>query len=378
MNSFTRDYRSLLTEEYEPPCVSIYFPTHRSSPEKLQDPIRFRNLIRQAEKDLQEKYPDANANKILAPFRELLEDDGFWNTTLDGVGLLGSAGKVEVYPLKTEVGEEVLVADRFYTRPLMSIFEPAGNYHVLGLELHRIKLFEGDRHTVREIDLGPDAPKTIEAALGDQLTQTYQSISSNARGTASTFHASGARMDEVDIDAIKYFRIVDRWIFENYSRPSGTPLILAALPEHHSDFRDISKNPLLEPEGIMADCSSLSPEEMIAKASEIVNHHRTALEEDAIKQYGFAYGRGNASEDIAEIARAVAEGRVATLLLESGRRVGGTIDEATGAVEYSDEPMAPDVLGQLGELVVRTSGDVLILPADRMPVSTGVAGTFRY
>lgn len=378
MNSFTNDYRSLLTEEYKPPCVSIYLPTHRASPDKLQDPIRFRNLIRQAEKDLRGKYPDADFDAILAPFQEILEDKGFWNNTIDGLALLGAAGKVQVFPLQEEVGEEVLVGDRFYTRPLIGALGPTNKYHVLGLELHRIKLFEGDERSVREIDLGPDAPKTIEAALGEQLTEPYSTISSNARGTASTFHGGGARKDESDIDAIRFFRLIDRWVFENYSRPSGYPLILASHPEHHSDFQSVSKNPLLEPEGIVADPSSLSPEEMVRRACEVINRHRLKMEDEALDKFGIASGRDQASGDITEIARAAIEGRVVMLLLASGGRIGGKIDENTGAVEYSDQSGAPDLLGQLADMVILNGGEILILAKERMPVDSAAAAMFRF
>jgi hypothetical protein len=43
MNSLANDYRAGLFEAQEPPCLSLYQPTHRHHPENRQDPIRFRN-----------------------------------------------------------------------------------------------------------------------------------------------------------------------------------------------------------------------------------------------------------------------------------------------------------------------------------------------
>jgi len=67
--------RSLLTHEsaaelqntQAPPCLSLYQPTHRRHPENQQDPIRFRNLIKQLEGSLGQQYPAAAARELLEP-----------------------------------------------------------------------------------------------------------------------------------------------------------------------------------------------------------------------------------------------------------------------------------------------------------------------
>ena len=63
-------------------------------------------------------------------------------------------------------------------------------------------------------------------------------------------HGHGSKKDEVDVDADRFFRAVDRAVLEHHSRPSGLPLILAALPEHHNLFRQVSQNSFLLVDGI--------------------------------------------------------------------------------------------------------------------------------
>ena len=38
-----------LTAAHQSPCLSLYQPTHRHHPENQQDPIRFRNLLKELE-----------------------------------------------------------------------------------------------------------------------------------------------------------------------------------------------------------------------------------------------------------------------------------------------------------------------------------------
>ena len=45
MDALERDCTSVLLTRHEPPCLSLYQPTHRAHPEKQQDPIRFRTLL---------------------------------------------------------------------------------------------------------------------------------------------------------------------------------------------------------------------------------------------------------------------------------------------------------------------------------------------
>ena len=48
MVSSVTDYPAGLLAPCEPPCLSVYQPTHRSHPANAQDPVRFRNLLKTA------------------------------------------------------------------------------------------------------------------------------------------------------------------------------------------------------------------------------------------------------------------------------------------------------------------------------------------
>lgn len=71
---------------------------------------------------------------------------------------------------------------------------------------------------------------------------------------------------------------------------------------------------------------------------------------------------------------------MATLLIESDRLIGGQIEASTGRVEGADlsKPEVDDVLDDLGELVGKMGGPVLVVPPERMPAKTGLAAIYRY
>jgi hypothetical protein len=67
-------------------------------------------------------------------------------------------------------------------------------------------------------------------------------------------------------------------------------------------------------------------------------------------------------------------------LIDADRHVAGRIDEASGRIEYGDlaHPEIDDLLDDLGELVVKKGGQIVIVPAERMPARTGIAAIYRF
>ena len=71
---------------------------------------------------------------------------------------------------------------------------------------------------------------------------------------------------------------------------------------------------------------------------------------------------------------------MATLLIEADRIIPGQINAATGKVAAGqlDDPEVDDVLDDLGELVLKAGGEVVMVPAERMPTTTGAAAVYRF
>ena len=93
-----------------------------------------------------------------------------------------------------------------------------------------------------------------------------------------------------------------------------------------------------------------------------------------------AAARNAGSLDLADIARAAQQGRVATLLIDADRHVAGQLDPATGAISLAPapNPAIADLLDDVGEVVLRAGGEVVVVPSARMPSDSGVAAAYRY
>lgn len=178
MNTLDKDYAAGVIDNCDPPCLSLYQPTHRHHPDNQQDPIRFGNLVKALEGSLLQQFPKDEVRPLLEPFLALADDRDFWNHTLDGLAVLGAKGIFRVYKLQRPIAELAVVADSLHTKPLMRILQSADRYQVLGLNRQEIKLYEGNRDALDEIELDQDVPRTLTDALGEELTDSHLTVAS--------------------------------------------------------------------------------------------------------------------------------------------------------------------------------------------------------
>lgn len=382
MDLLANDYPDLILAERQGPFLSLYQPTHRAFPERQQDPIRFRNLVKTLGDSLREKHRDRDIESLLAPFHALAADTEFWNQGMDGLAVLGAPDLFRVYRLQRPVAELAIVADSFHVKPLLRVMQSADRYQILGLDRHEASLFEGNRDQVDEIALASAVPRHIEDALEidaerERAIRTHGRVKPDAMGRHG---ASDVKNDAIDADTEQFFRLVDQTVLEHHSRPTGLPLLLAALPEHHHLFRSISCNPFLVDAGIDANVKSLSTEDLRERAWSLFQPLYLDRLARLVEAFGAAQAKQQGSADLSDVARAAVQGRVATLLLQADRQLPGRLDPQSGAISQGElsDPQTDDLLDDLGEAVLRRGGEVVIVPAERMPTTSGLAATYRY
>ncbi|MFD1926888.1 hypothetical protein ACFSFY_02205 [Sporosarcina siberiensis] len=375
-----KDFPNELFETKAETFISLYQPTHRHGPENQQDPIRFKNLIREVSQSLDTKYDKKQIESLLKPFEALAADKEFWQHTADGMAVFATESKCIVYILQRPVEELAVVADSFHIKPLIRIFQSADRYHLLGINRNNFTLYEGNRYGFEKVKIDSELPQTAEEILGKEFTESHVTAGGRGAGGSVVFHGAGSKKDEIDKDIERYFRSVDRLVLDNYSRPMGLPLILVSLDEYHTPFHNLSHNPFLQKEGIKADYETFSIEELRERAWAKLEPVYIAKTKALIDEFENARAQDQGSDDIVQVAKAAAENRVNRVLIESDRIIPGKIDAETGALteEALENPVVDDILDDLAELVFKNKGEVVLLPKERMPNDRGVAATYRY
>lgn len=383
MHTLNSQSLKALAELATPPCLSVYQSTHRSHPDNQQDRMVFRGHVKSLVASLAQAHVGADVPALLAPFHALADNDAFWNHTLDGLAVLGCNGAFQVFVLARNLPDIAVVADSFHTQPLRRTLQSVDRYQVLCLSRDKAKLWEGNRDGLVEIEMPKSVPGTATEALGDRFTEPHQTVSSMGgigQGTSPLVHSSGGKKDEVDLDADRYFRLLDRAVTEHCSKPSGLPLLLVALPEHHHRFRQASHNNLLMAEGLEINPDALDPQTLCERAWALMEPPYRAKQAAWAEAFMAARAKGLGSDELNVVAQAAVQGRVSVLLLEDGRLIPGRLQPDSGRVAHADlqNPTVDDMLDDLGELVERMGGEVHALPALQMPTTSGLAATFRH
>jgi len=194
-----KDFPNDIIYEEQVPCISLYQPTYRYSPDNKQDPIVFKNSVRKIEDSLKQEYDKDDIDKIMKPFYQIEEDKNFWNKTMDGLAILANPHKCVVYRLRRPVKEFAVVADSFHIKPLIRTFQAMDKYQLLGLSRNEFTLYQGNRYGYQEIELKHGTPRTMTEVLGEERTDDFQAhgLSGDAGGTGMYYGHGGKKQRSI-------------------------------------------------------------------------------------------------------------------------------------------------------------------------------------
>jgi hypothetical protein len=373
-----------LLGDHGKPCLSLYLPTFRSFPDSQQNQVKYRNALKELKAKLEQKEDVGDYASLLGPFERLADDAAFWAHPQDGLAVFGAPGFFHVEKVQRPVQEVVVVNDHLYLKPLVRVFQSEDTYQILALDRKEIRLYQGNRYVLDEVVMAPSVPRTIEEALGPNVHQQgveRQATFGAGKGgqSATAHHGHGSKKDEVGVDIERFFRVVDRAICEAHSKPSELPLILAALPEYHSHFREISHNPYLLEDAIQKNADSMTCDQLRDEAWKLMEPRYHARLREILDMFHAQKARALATDDLTHAVEFATDGRVGTLILEADRRIPGHIEgRMPRRAVVRDDPAAGDILDDLAERVLKTGGQVIVAPLGSMPTDTGLAAIFRY
>lgn len=360
------------------PCVSIYMTTHRSSPDNEQDPIRFKNLLREIEKSLDTSYK-VDKEKFMEPLYEIWRNETFWKNRLDGLVILMNSNEGIMYELNREVKEMAVVSDEYHIKPLIRNYQSYDKYYALGLSQKNFKLYEGTRYYFQEVDLGDDVITDRTELLGDDVGGRVLNFGTYT-GTGTSFHGHNTKNEELTKDIEKFFRYVDDFVMKNYTKVKNKPLILVSVTENQGYFRNISKNPNLLDKGVIKSYDSIDVNELTKEVWNVIEPIYLDKTKNLIDRFNNAQSKDLASGDLLQIARALDEGKVDTLIVEADRVISGFYNDVNKRIEAGDieHHVLGDLINQFAKMCMQHKGNVVVLPKDKFPTETGCAAIYRY
>jgi hypothetical protein len=375
--------------------VSLYMPMHQAGTETQQNPIRCKNLRRQAEEQLLARnLRTTDVQTILTPVDDLLGNYTFWQHQSDGLALFMAHNFFRAYRLPLAFEELAVVTRRFHMKPLLPLLTHDGRFYLLALSQKNVRMFDCTRYHVSEIDLTEleNVPTSLDEALKYDDPEKQLQFHTGTQGTgmpggpggtaarrAAIYHGHGVGKDDTKVNIVRFFQLLDRGL-QTLLHDERAPLVLAGVDYLLPLYHEANTYAHLVDEGITGNPEGLRAEELQAQAWHMLAPIFYKGQEAAAATYQQYLGTGRASNDLLEIVPAAYHGRIDTLFVAIGVQQWGSFDPYASQVRLHQEaaPEDEDLLDFAALHTFLNSGTVYAVKPDAVPDGTPVAAVYRY
>lgn len=387
MSTISRDEIRVLLNTRADYCISLYVPTDRRGVASTQqNPIRFKNALRQAEDRLLAcGLRPLEVQAILDPATRLPQQTNFWRYQNDGLAvfLTSDMRLFRYYCLPLSFDELVVVTHRLHLKPLLPLLNGDGQFYVLALSQNEVRLLRCTRYGVTPVELS-NIPTSLDEAVPHDSSAAQAQLHTRMQGHGAMAHATilqgyGVGNEGHKADLLRYFQQIDQGL--RVLLPDGqTPLVWAGVHYLLPIYREANTHAGLLEYGISGNPEGIRAEELQAQAWAIVQPIFAQAQVDAAARYQRYAGTGQASNDVLEIIMAACHGRVDVLFVAVGVQQWGLVDAETGAAQMHPEAEAGDA-DLLDFAAIETfvrGGTVYAVAPDDVPGGAPLAAVLRY
>lgn len=361
--------------------ITIVQELHATTLTNDKDRIQFENLISEAKNRISDSdFEEKSA--LLKQLDTVANNQDSLIKFIGGLVLYITPEDFYFYHLGIPVSDGVYIGNSPYILPVAANDQYTLAYHLLVLNRESMRLFEGSGTKLLEQDLSEyeDAPVDIETALGTEKEGgnlnfgTYSSGAAQA-GTNQFFHGHQETSQEKDIDRERYFRIVDSFVYDNFSNESKYPLIVYSVEENQAVFKEISSNKYLSDTTITGSAAGMGTQDIQDSISEMITKLNDTERDELLNKLKET-SPDNRIENIPDdLTSASLQGRIDNLYLQKGFEIPGTI---TDEGRYDSDNDENNFIHLLVRNVLNANGNIYIFNEDEMPVDTPIAATLRY
>ena len=364
----TRSEFSALVGARADACVSIYLKSTPVTQETSASRIEFGNLIREAQKQLEDAGFDKRRLAALSEqLNELVDDDEFWRFQANSLAVFASPDTLRTYRLANDLVSMVQVADRFHLKPLFRAVTFPHSAFILALSENAVRLVEMHADLPPVTVKVPDLPKDATSSVGKSTL--------NDRSFSGRIHGSEGQ----NVRFQQFVRQVDAAL-----RPilagRETPLILAATDRLASVFPQINSYPHFLSGTIADSPDRLTDAELAVRARPILDA-AYAQDLEAIRTlFDKRAGERRTTTDMSDAARAATFGAIDTLLVDIDSVVPGFVDDESGAVQFveKDDAKAYGVVDEIAGRAFASGAKVLGVRRADIPGGKELAAILRY
>jgi hypothetical protein len=346
------------------PAVSVLTPTHRREPDNAQDPVRLRNVVAEAKKQL-ESDPAVTRERRTDLVQQL--DQALAEVDLahaeEGLAIFAAPGEHQVWSLARTVPERVVLSDTFLTRNLVAAQVSERPLWVLSVSADRVTLWNGGADRVVE-----------ERTAGFPLTRSLEDPDVERKERVgdmpSTFRDEQTRHFLRDADTAVSA------VLREHPRPlyvTGETAALSLLDE----IGTVTKDATHIPHGGLAHGT---PDAVWQAVRPLVAAEERKNTDAVARELETARGRKEFAAGVDEVWQNASQGRIRLLAVEENYRVTVRDDGGDHLVPAGSDDLdaREDIVDEIVEQCLETGADVRFIPDGSLGDAKGIAGVLRY
>lgn len=362
-------------------CVSLYLTTHPTGRDGMQDEVRLKNLVVAATDRLVELgMRSVSAREFLAPLNELpLIDE--WSQRKLGLAVFHSKTACRRFWLNTSFDECVVVARRYYVRPLLPAVDLNAGFYVLALSRNHVRLLKATASSFSKLS-PPGFPTSMEMALNlqgaERGEQVHTGMHAHVGKEAGVYHGQGGHRDTIKEEVVEYCQLITKSLAP-ILREQPLPVILAGVGYELELFRQTCEYGNFVDDELTGNFDIATDHALYELALPVAKRHYDALRQKPLVKYQTMSERLLTSENMEEIIPAAHQGKVDTLLVDPRAEVFGRFDENTRRLEVVRGCVpALDLVELAVQQTILHRGYVYAATPEELPAGTPMCAILRY
>jgi hypothetical protein len=283
-----------------------------------------------------------------------------------------------------------VVGRRFHLKTLLPfLLGEEQRFYLLALSQNTIRLLEGTRHYISEVDLPEAVPRSLAETLADKgaerQLQVYAGMTmERGRQHVAVMHGQGEdNTSDTKERLLRCFHRIDRGLQERL-REERAPLVLAGVEYLLPIYRRANTYAHVLDQGVAGNPDTWGMETFHQRSWEVVAPYFLLLQEVAAARYrqyaSTKYVSTLASSDIKAIVPAAYAGRIGILFVAVDRHLWGSFDPRTKMVSVHQQAACGDeeLLDLAAMQTLLHGGAVYAVEQRHVPGETLAAALFRY
>lgn len=320
----------MLAREKNHPCVSISLNTHRTHPDNTQDAILLKNLLKEAEERVTAEFGNKKVSRLLKKI-QVIADEIDINHNLDSLHIFLSNETKEIIKLPWVIpSNKVHIAGSFAVRPLIKARNRTEEYMIMLLSQGGVSLYEALNDNITAEIINADFP-----------------FSENPHYVIDPDKRSNSR--QLDNLVREFLNKVDKAVVKVHNQ-TGLRCIPVCTEDNYSRLMQVADEPDIYYGYATIDYNNTRPHQIVRQSYEIIKTIQQQRITEAVAEIRKAVAQGKVVTDLQEIYQAAIDGR-GDLLVVNEDFSQPVLMKNERTFQLTDDPVQTDAIDDITSII---------------------------